>query len=284
MHARLCGILAVLVVALVAAIPAAASYPQIVDYDSVATLGNSDFEFKNGDLWWGYDTDGISAHLFGDLKLNNADGWCARMRMEYFDDSVSIATKYGGIECGTDNRTYTYSVDLNPYVDPDTDLVKVSVQKEKASSDDWTIVESAYFKPTLVTDKIKMTSDGVDFGDEYWGIGAPTGSGTVEWEQGEGMNLTPHIHGTLYLNNVAGLCARLDIEYDADGAVLTHKQSGRACAPDNGRYAATIDTAPYTSDRIVDVLVTLQTQSADGSWHDVPDYYAKDEAMIDAGY
>ena len=45
--------------------------------------------------------------------------------------------------------------------------------------------------------------------------------------------------------------------------------SGRACAPDNARYAATIDMAPFTSDQIAAVEVWIQTQRPDGSWQDV---------------
>ena len=72
--------------------------------------------------------------------------------------------------------------------------------------------------------------------------------------------------------------------YESTTAILGEEHSGRACAPDNSRYAATIDTAPFTSDQIYMVLMKLQTPSADGSWHDVPDYYAKGDAYISADF
>ena len=87
------------------------------------------------------------------------------------------------------------------------------------------------------------------------------------------MNLTPHLRGTLYLNNVAGLCARIELTYHSESnryyTDFHDEYSGKACAPDNARYAATIDMAPYTSDQIASVEVNIETQRSDGSWQDV---------------
>jgi hypothetical protein len=276
--------IALLALAAAAAILTGAAHATVVDYDTVATLGSGDYEFVDGSVQWSYGANAIWARLQGKLRMNNDNGSCARMRMEYFNDGVSIATKVGAHYCGTDNKTWYYTIDLNNYSDPSIDLVKVSLQKEQTETSDWEIVESAYFKPTLLQDTVKLSSDGVDFGDSNWGVGGPLGSATVDWQQGDGMNLTPRIRGTLYLNNVAGLCARIDMVYESTTAIIGEEHSGRACAPDNSRYAATIDTAPLTSDQIYDVLVKLQTQSADGSWHDVPDYYAKGDAYISADF
>jgi len=277
--------IALLAVAASAAILVGASHAAIVDYDQVATLGSGDYQFVDGSVQWSYTSTAISARLQGKIRENNDNGSCARMRMEYFNDGVSIATKVGAHYCGADNKTWYYTIDLNNYSDPNIDLVKVSLQKEQtANSGDWEIVESAYFSPTLEQDTVKLSSDGIDFGDGNWGVDGPLGSATVDWQQGEGMILTPRIRGYLYLNNVAGLCARIDMIYQSHSATLDEEHSGRACAPDNSRYAATIDTAPFTSDQIYDVIIKLQTQSSDGSWHDVPDYYAKDTVLIDAGY
>ena len=110
-----------------------------------------------------------------------------------------------GTVCAPDSESHDYTVDLNPWGSPDIDLVKVSLQKETASG--WSTVESYYFKPNLPSDKVFHDANGVDFGGDTLGIDSPVGSATVDWTQGEGMNLTPHLRGTLYLNNVAGLCA-----------------------------------------------------------------------------
>ncbi len=271
-------VLAMVAIACAAAIAAGTAHAtttsRLVDFDDVSTLGSGSFEFRSGTLSWWWDSE-ISAHLKGEIKLDDANGSCARMRMEYFNDSVSITTKYGGTVCAPDGKSHSYTVDINPYGDPNIDLVKVSLQKETASG--WSIVESAYFKPTLDTTKVRLTADGVDFGDDYWGVSSPIGSGTLEWGQGEGMNLTPHLRGYIWLNNVAGLCARVDLTYfTLSGAVLAEKHGGSVCAPDNSRYTASVDLAPYTSDQISSVAVNLQTQGSDGSWNGIW-YYGYEE-------
>jgi hypothetical protein len=255
--------------ALGAALATGSARAAMVDHDPVATLGSgTSYEFRDGDLYWYYEFGAISAHLTGTLRIDEAKGACARMRMEYFNDSVSIQTKYGGTVCAPNSEKNEWNVDMNPYADASIDLVKVSVEKETASG--WSIVESAYFKPTLSQDKVRMTADGVDFGDDWFVGSAPTGSGTMDWQQGEGMNLTPHLRGYLHLNNVAGLCARVSLRYyDEAGALLSTQHGGPACAPDNSHNVWYVDLAPYTSDRIDNVTVALQTQHTDGSWQDI---------------
>ena len=111
-----------------------------------------------------------------------------------------------------DGKAHSYSVDLNPYGSNRTDLVKVSLQKQTATSG-WTTVESSYFDADFTTDKIKLTADGIDLGDDWWGVGGPLGSATVSWAPGEDGAITPRVNGSLYLNNMAGVCARMKIYY-----------------------------------------------------------------------
>jgi hypothetical protein len=263
--------LAVLVVAVVTAIVAGAAHAApLVAQDSMSTMGSgTSFQFRDGEVDWYWGNGKISAHLSGKIRIDEAKGSCARMRLEYFNDSVSIGIpQYGGTVCAPDSESHDYTVDLNPWGSPDIDLVKVSLQKETASG--WSTVESDYFKPTLSSDSVRITEDGVDFGNDLWGIPSPTGSATIDWNQGEGMDITPHLRGTLFLNNVAGLCARIHIMYGDESNNFFHDEySGRACAPDNSLYGATIDMAPFTSDQIAFVDVYLETQSSDGSWHAV---------------
>jgi hypothetical protein len=285
---RLAVLVAVAVVG-AAALLTGSARAAMVDHDPVATLGSgSSFEFRDGDLYWHYANGAISAHLTGDLRIDEAKGSCARMRMEYFNDSVSLTTKYGGTVCAPDSETNEWTVDMNPYGSASIDLVKVSVEKETPSA--WSIVESAYFKPTLSTDKVRLTADGVDFGDDWFVGSATTGSGTMDWEEGEGMNLTPHLRGYLHLNNVAGLCARVSLRYydESDGLFAT-RYGGPACAPDNSHAVWYVDLAPYTSDRIDSVTVALQTERSDGTWQDIDTYQhqnwgATQTVFIDADF
>jgi hypothetical protein len=278
----ICRAVALLAIAAAAAIAAGTARAEtMVDVDDVPTLGSGSFEFRSGKLYWEWGNNKISATVEGEIKLDGASGSCARMRMEYWNDNVSIIVKHGGTVCPPDGKSHSYTVDLNPYGDPDIDLVKLSLEKETVSG--WSIVESAYFKPTLTADTVRLTAGGVDFGNDTWGVSSPVGSGTLDWGQGEGMNLTPHLTGTLYLNNVAGLCARVALIYlDELGAVRGEEYSGRACAPGTKRYSAAIDLAPFTSSKIERVTVKMQTQTTDGSWHDLTESSSSDTRYITA--
>jgi hypothetical protein len=283
--------LAALAAAAVAAAGAAADLiPYYVDGDTVSTLGSGDFKFHQGTVGWWYDNGTISAHLKGEMKVKNADGACVRMRLEYFNDSKSLKVKYGGTMCPPDGKTHRYTVDMNPWANPNIDLLKVTLQKETAKG--WTWIESGYFKPNMSEDTIRVSSKGIDFGDNRWGVGSPIGSGTLDWQQGEGMDTTPRLRGYLHLDGVAGLCARVKMVYESQEdrtgnhgtfTYLATRYSGRACAPDKKHYSAHIDIAPFTSNQIYSVEVALQSQGTDGTWRDIPSKYWG-AAYIDEGH
>jgi hypothetical protein len=251
----------------------------LVDHDPVSTLGGGDFEFRDGNLDWYYGQYDINAHLTGEMRVDNADGSCVRMRMEYFDDGDSLNVKQGNSMCAEDGKTHLYEVDLNPWGDYRVDLIKVSLQK-KTGANGWTIVESAYFKPTLESDDVRIHADGVDFGGDSFAFGEPVGSGSMDWTQGEDMDITPHLRGYLHLDDMAGLCARVDLVYfDRWWGSLDEEHGASHCAPDNSHVYWSIDLKPYTSSQITDVTVKLQTLSANGSWQTVD---AEDTAYVDA--
>jgi hypothetical protein len=255
----------------VAAVMAGSVQAATIDHDSVSTIGNASFKFANGDLYWHLSGGKFSAHLLGTLKLNDANGSCARIRMEYFHKGTSIATKYGGSVCAPDGKSHEYSVDLNPYSDPNIDLLKVSVEKQTASNgSEFSIVESAYFSPSTTPDKVKITSQGVDFGgDEFSSVTSePVESGQLYWNRGDGAGITPRLVGAFWLNNVAGLCARMNLRYYTEsGTYLTEKAGGSRCAADNNLHGVVVDLSPYTSTQVGKVEVQLQTQGSNGSWN-----------------
>ena len=251
----------------------------LVDHDPISTLGSGDFEFRDGNLDWYYGQYDVNAHLTGEMRVDDANGSCVRMRMEYFHDGESLTTKYGSTMCAEDGKTHLYAVDLNPWGDYRVDLIKVSLQK-KTGANGWTIVESAYFKPTLASDDVRIHADGVDFGGDGFAFGEPVGSGTMDWIQGEDMDITPHLRGYLHLNNVAGLCARVDLVYYASTRrTLDEEHSGSVCAADNSHSYWSVDLSPYTSFEITSVIVKLQTQSTNGSWQTID---AQDTVYINA--
>ncbi len=243
----------------------------LIDVDVVPTIGTNSFAFTDGEVSWTLGDGTFTPTLRGTLTLDNANGSCARMRMEYFHQGTSIAVKYGGTVCAPNGGAHYYDVDLSPWSSPDIDLVKVSVQKQTAAGgSDFSIVESAYASPGTTSDNIEFTSKGVDFGGSQWSwvTSEPTGVASLYWNLGDGPEITPRLIGYIWLNNVAGLCARMNLRYYSEsGALLAEKHGGSACAGDNDLHAVSVDLQPYTSTQIYKVEVQLQTQGKNGSWN-----------------
>ena len=144
------------------------------------------FQFRDGEVNWCWGNGKISAHLGGEIRIDEANGSCARMRMEYFNDSVSIGTtevRWHGLR--PDSESHDYTVDLNPWGSPDIDLVKVSLQKETASG--WSTVESDYFKPTPRRATRCFTAPTGSISAAIPGVSSsPVGSATVDWTRVKG--------------------------------------------------------------------------------------------------
>jgi len=273
------AVFAVLVAA--AALMAGSARADLIDIDQGITIGTDSFNFNNGVVDWYLSNGKFNPLVWGTLTLDNANGSCARMRLEYFHDGASIAVRYGGTVCAHDGNAHAFDVDLNPYSDADTDLLKVSVEKQTAANgSQFSIVESAYFSPGTIPDGIGMTSQGVDFGGAQWSYATarPTYDASLYWNRGNGAAYTPRLMGYIWLNNVAGLCARMNLRYYSEsGALLTEKHGGSACAADNSLHAISVDLNPYTATQIEKVVVQLQTQGTNGSWNLV----GSDTATID---
>jgi hypothetical protein len=207
----------------------------------------------------------IRPHLLGTLHLNDADGTCGRMRLQYRDDAgVLLTTKFGGQVCVNDDAHHAFSVDLDPYSDNRIDRVDVAVMKKTATGE--FVAASSSYTANTFSDSVKITEDGVDFGDDNFLLSGPTGSGAVSWGLDDGA-VKPHLTGTLHLNNSNGACARMNIRYLAEnGAFLTERAGGTVCASDNGHHEFTVDLDPYESNKVGKVTIQLQTLAANGSY------------------
>lgn len=264
--------LAALAAAAALAAIAPAAQAAMVDEDTL-TLGTGSFTFRSGHLFWHHNAGIYDTYLTGDMRIDDANGSCARMRLVYFDDGEELTTRYGGTVCAEDGKAHTYHVSLNPYSSPRIDLVKVSLQKQTARAG-WTTVESKYFGPDFTADKVRLTSDGVDFGDGTWGIGSPLGSGRMAWVRKEDGMITPRLTGGLFLNNMGGTCARMLMTYvDAGGGEIATEHGGSVCSPDNARHRWDIDLDPFSSTRIDSVVVAMQTQATNGTWHTIDTWW-----------
>lgn len=231
----------------------------------------TDFAYGDPDdpgyITWNYSNGQVSAHLAGALHLVDVVGQCARMRLNYFDAAGNaLATKFGGTVCAPDNTRHWWLVDLNPYASNEIAEMKVSIEKQTVLGGAFSTAISSVHHPNPHGDSVKITATGFDFGDEKWGIGGPLGSGTVWWRLEDGQ-WTPHLTGTLHLNNVDGGCARMNIRYLSEsGSFLTSRAGGVVCASDNGHHEFTVDLEPYTSNKIGQVNVQLQSQNTNGTF------------------
>ena len=220
--------------------------------------GRLEFALKNGQ---------IEPRLTGTLHLNDADGTCARVKLSYRDRGNDALTDpaYSPTKCVDDDHHHEYDVDLDDYADNAIDNVKLSLQKKTASG--WSTVESETFPVDTTDDKVKITADGVDFGDLQFDLGAPLGHGNMSWDL-DGAVVAPHLSGGLHLNNSSGVCARINLRYyTAAGTFLTKRADEEFCADDNGHTFRIIDISPHASNKIAKVKVQLQTLAANGSWN-----------------
>ncbi len=236
-----------------------------IDTDSVPTLGDSSFKFTGGTVYWHFSNEKFSIHVLGTLTIKNANGSCARMRFEYFHGSTSITKEYGGQVCATDSGSTSWNVDFNSnFKSSDTTVVKVSIEKETAASaPNFDIVGSANYSPGTEPDKIKINGDGVALGGFTYDTVSHTAwdSADLYWNRGDGANYTVRLIGTMYLHDVAGLCARLNIKYYTEsGSYIDQRHSDPFCATDNSLQHYTYDFQPYTSPDAERVEVQLQTQ------------------------
>jgi hypothetical protein len=277
----LVALLTATVVAAVALAPASAA-GHAVDTDrfvaaSAVKITGSGFDFggsgfavgaptSSGELeWWMKDGEPTPS-LAGTLHLNDVEGACARMRLDYLTSGgVTLITKYGGDVCVDDDRHHTFSVSLSPYGNTKIGKVKISLQKLFASGG-WKAVGSKTVPFGPYAASAKITTDGADFGNGTFVGSGPTGSGSLTWSY---SNAAVHarLGGSLHLNKMAGTCARMKVDYrDAAGTLLGTDVGGSVCAPDNGHHEWSVDLGSFSHGDIVEATVRLQLLGSDGDW------------------
>lgn len=218
-----------------------------------------------GELHWHHENGTIRPHLVGHLHLDEADGSCGRMRIEYFDAWESLlATRYGGEVCADDDHHHEWDVDLDPFTADEIVAVDVAVQAESSSG--WSTMEEEKYWIGTMTDELKITESKVDFGSEDFAAGAPMRTGYVDWEIDDAV-VTPNIWGYLHLNNSDDVCARLNVRYRTEaGAHLFTEPGDEHCAPNGGHHSWYVFMDDEGSDKVGEINVQLQTRAPGGSW------------------
>lgn len=130
-----------------------------------------------------------------------------------------------------------------------------------ASATDWPPIP-------MSVDNVVITEPQVDFGDGYhlnvWGDPAP---GHVIWMQDpDDGSWWPVLDGRLFINNAAGLCARMQIAYySSSGSWLATRSGGTVCASSNNLNTWSVSLMPYGSPSVHHAQIRLQTVGTNGS-------------------
>jgi hypothetical protein len=89
---RTAGLAVLAILAVAAAVLTGSIQAATIDQDSVPTIGTSSFELDNGTVYWQFANGRYDAHLTGTLRLDNANGSCARV--------------HGGTVCAPDGNAH----------------------------------------------------------------------------------------------------------------------------------------------------------------------------------
>lgn len=223
----------------------------------------------NGYLDWRIINGEISVTLDGFLHLDDVQGLCGRIRMDYYTGKhIYWTTKYSQNYCPSDDKHHSWHLTLNPYTSSKVNEVKISIEKLTATSD-WTTVGSQTEKLITTHSNIKITESGFDLGGANYAAGAPTNSADVSWIW-TGGQIKPHLTGTLHIDNAATACARIYVKYYRyDNELLAEHDGGKVCSPDNRHNAWTVDFEPFADNKLTNIKVSLQTLSVDNTWHTI---------------
>ena len=131
---------------------------------------------------------------------------------------------------------------------------------------------------TLVdTDYALITGTDVDFGSIAinpgpfaTGIFQPGGYGELQWES-NGGDITPHLTGYLWTQNLAATCAKMRIQYYAEAANgdyvhLATRGSPEHCPTTDTIEWTEVDMAPFSDPSIVRVVVSTTVENALGQF------------------
>jgi hypothetical protein len=121
-------------------------------------------------------------------------------------------------------------------------------------------------------DIIKLTSDGIDFGDTYWSgvLGDPFGSGSVQWSVPNCDFYTATVVGTIHLDGVSGKFGRMHVSYWWDDERVDTRHSSALHAPDNHHVERSVVMSPFIGTNVDEVHVCTEI-SDDGVDFDTVD-------------
>jgi hypothetical protein len=212
-----------------------------------------------GTLTWNLDDDTITPELDGTMFAKNAIGTRVRMRLRHRDvDGTLLATSTGASKLVETNDVEEFPIDLGNYSDPL--IYRVDVELQQRINGVWETkgTEREYLgSASKAPDAVRSLAVGQDFGDGPFSSGAPADSGTLTWDLANDTR-TPHLEGTLYVQNAAGTKVRMRMRhYDIHGDLLISASGGTKEASTNALTTFPIDLANYSNPEIYKVEVAM---------------------------
>jgi hypothetical protein len=266
---------AVAAVAFAVAVPSASADQRRIDVDNIS-IESPGFDFSEGlfiaggltesaEVEWLVDDNDLTPSISGELHLNNARDECARLRIDYYTEATTLlTTRYSSERCASDNAHHEYDMVLAPHTDDAIGKVKVTLQRER-SNDTWERLGSDWSTLSTLNSNVRIIDGPGDifaFGNGTMDPLTPgwtTGYGNLEWEF-SGGRIRPHLTGILHLDNVSAQCARVRLEYYADGwEYLATDDSATVCAYDNDHHSWSIDQDDFSATDIQAVKVSIQS-------------------------
>lgn len=217
---------------------------------------------------WNYFGHLLSARIFGYLYMRDVGGLCSRLRLDgYAGGGVLVSTDYSLVQCAPDDKVQAKPVTMS-IADDKLDEVRLTIEKKTAIGG-WEAVASERYSIDRIVERIRITARGFDFGSDGFLAGAPTGSGVLTWTR-TGGQVTPHLTGTLHINDAASACARMRIEYyDRTDTRLADHPGGKVCAPDNAHHEWNVDLKPFSDAALSWVRISIQSLGTDQRWRTV---------------
>src|SRR4051812_14952696 len=90
----------------------------------------------DGEIHFHHENGTIRPHLLGTFHMKDDDGLCGKVRLRYYDGAhVQMAERFGGTVCAADDKHYKWSIDQDPYSNPDIHSVEVAIIKITATDE-----------------------------------------------------------------------------------------------------------------------------------------------------
>jgi hypothetical protein len=257
---KLTATLAILAATAGVSVFAASAGAVVVDNDFLA-LDSDEDDLSNGNVAFDMSDGLVYVDVTGLMSIEDGDDTCARIRRDYYDDDdVYLDTQYTPELCVQDDDRHEWGVVYHGTGHALTDKVVVAIEKQSLST--WTTQDDATFYLNTHDDSFQVLRQGIDIGLGGFAGGAPVDDAEVRWPIENGL-VTPEFEMELYLDNLAGVCGRINVRFlKENGNFLDSRASNPRCAPDNNSHHWPLAIPTYTSGLIGKVEVEAQTRVA----------------------